>query len=307
MFKMALFEGGLHRADELEDLVDDLGGFLIQKNVTQIDITLIMAVPGEDYELIKEKAKELRGKIVEVPLAGSEITIVSPSLGKHHLPHPVCDISEYIRRNGAVTNVMGLARGVGQRINQITAVEKGMIEEADVAVYSLGNFSHCLEKKTHLFMDIEIPVVVLGGPEKFIAEGLDYYVGGIGRRSQRLRQKFDLDIFDIMVSEISKAVEKRRREIEEDPLVIEPIYLKKIIEENVEGIDKIVSPIPVVLNVDGIKVKMPLNQFIEKIKNIEFDGRKIEEYCNIYQSPYSGITILKIFTKSYFESIDKKS
>ena len=113
MFKMALFEGGLHRADELEYHVDNLGGFLIQKNVTQIYITLIISGPAEDYELVVKKAKDLRGKIVEVPLAGSEITIVAPSLGKHHLPHPVCDISEYIRRNGAVTNVMGLARGVG--------------------------------------------------------------------------------------------------------------------------------------------------------------------------------------------------
>ena len=302
---MALFEGGLHRADELEDLVDDIGGFLIQKNVTQIDITLIIAVPGEDYDLIVNKAKELRGKLVEVPLAGSEITIVAPSLGKHHLPHPVCDISEYIRRNGAVTNVMGLARGVGQRINQITAIEKGMIEEADIAVFSLGNFSRCLRKKTHLFLDIDIPVVLLGGPEQFNVEGLEYYVGGIGRRSQRLRQKFDLDIFNKMVNEISKAVEKRRREIEEDPLILEPMYLKKILEENVEGIDKIISPIPIVLNVDGVKVKMPLNQFKEKIKNVEFDGRKIEEYCNIYQSPYSKFTILKIYTKSYFDSLKK--
>ena len=302
---MALFEGGLHRADELEDLVDDIGGFLIQKNVTQIDITLIIAVPGEDYDLIVSKAKELRGKLVEVPLAGSEITIVAPSLGKHHLPHPVCDISEYIRRNGAVTNVMGLARGVGQRINQITAIEKGMIEEADIAVFSLGNFSRCLRKKTHLFLDIDIPVVLLGGPEQFNVEGLEYYVGGIGRRSQRLRQKFDLDIFNKMVNEISKAVEKRRREIEEDPLILEPMYLKKILEENVEGIDKIISPIPIVLNVDGVKVKMPLNQFKEKIKNVEFDGRKIEEYCNIYQSPYSKFTILKIYTKSYFDSLKK--
>lgn len=305
MFKMALFEGGLHRADELEDLVDDIGGFLIQKNVTQIDITLIIAVPGEDYDLIVSKAKELRGKLVEVPLAGSEITIVAPSLGKHHLPHPVCDISEYIRRNGAVTNVMGLARGVGQRINQITAIEKGMIEEADIAVFSLGNFSRCLRKKTHLFLDIDIPVVLLGGPEQFNVEGLEYYVGGIGRRSQRLRQKFDLDIFNKMVNESSKAVEKRRREIEEDPLILEPMYLKKILEENVEGIDKIISPIPIVLNVDGVKVKMPLNQFKEKIKNVEFDGRKIEEYCNIYQSPYSKFTILKIYTKSYFDSLKK--
>ena len=305
MFKMALFEGGLHRADELEDLVDDIGGFLIQKNVTQIDITLIIAVPGEDYDLIVSKAKELRGKLVEVPLAGSEITIVAPSLGKHHLPHPVCDISEYIRRNGAVTNVMGLARGVGQRINQITAIEKGMIEEADIAVFSLGNFSRCLRKKTHLFLDIDIPVVLLGGPEQFNVEGLEYYVGGIGRRSQRLRQKFDLDIFNKMVNEISKAVEKRRREIEEDPLILEPMYLKKILEENVEGIDKIISPIPIVLNVDGVKVKMPLNQFKEKNKNVEFDGRKIEEYCNIYQSPYSKFTILKIYTKSYFDSLKK--
>lgn len=302
---MALFEGGLHRADELEDLVDDIGGFLIQKNVTQIDITLIIAVPGEDYDLIVNKAKELRGKLVEVPLAGSEITIVAPSLGKHHLPHPVCDISEYIRRNGAVTNVMGLARGVGQRINQITAIEKGMIEEADIAVFSLGNFSRCLRKKTHLFLDIDIPVVLLGGPEQFNVEGLEYYVGGIGRRSQRLRQKYDLDLFNKMVDEISKAVENRRREIEEDPLILEPMYLKKILEENVEGIDKIISPIPIVLNVDGVKVKMPLNQFKEKIKNVEFDGRKIEEYCNIYQSPYSKFTILKIYTKSYFDSLKK--
>jgi len=138
MYKIMMFEGGVYKFNELKELVEDLGGFIIQELVMQTDTILHMAFPVEDEHEIRAKVKELGGKLIDLPLAGSEIMIVTPSMGKHHAVNPLCDIGEYLRRKGAITNIMGLARGVGKRIAQITAQERMIMEEFDAVVFVVG-------------------------------------------------------------------------------------------------------------------------------------------------------------------------
>ena len=114
MYETLTFTGGVHRSDEVRELIEDLGGFILQDTVQQMELVLNIAVPLEDVGKIEEKAKELLGKISIAPMAGSEIAIVSPTLARHHLPHAACDISEYLREYGAKDNMIGLARGDGK-------------------------------------------------------------------------------------------------------------------------------------------------------------------------------------------------
>ena len=58
--------------------------------------------------------------------------------------------------------MIGLARGAGKGIAQINKEEKDLIEEHDLAIFSLGSFDDCIRKKKFLFEDIDIPVIVTG-------------------------------------------------------------------------------------------------------------------------------------------------
>ena len=63
---------------------------------------MTMAIPEEERPVIEAKTRELGGKIVHVPLAGTEVAVVALTLGRHHMPHPTCDIAEQLRRLGAI-------------------------------------------------------------------------------------------------------------------------------------------------------------------------------------------------------------
>ena len=97
MYETLTFTGGVHKSEEFKELVEDLGGFILQDNILQMELVLSIAVPLEDVDKIERKADELLAKISVAPMAGSEIAIVSPTLARHHLPHAACDISEYLR------------------------------------------------------------------------------------------------------------------------------------------------------------------------------------------------------------------
>ena len=165
MYETLTFTGGIHKSEELKELIEDLGGFVLQSNILQMELVLNMAVPIDDVDIIKQKAKELLGELSVAPMAGSEIAIVSPTLARHHLPHAACDISEYLRRYGAKDNMVGLARGHGKGTAGISETEKALIEEHDIAIFALGSFKQCIIDKAYLYNDIDIPVIVTGAPE----------------------------------------------------------------------------------------------------------------------------------------------
>ena len=80
MYETLIFTGGVHKSEEIRELIEDLGGFILQDSVQQMELVLNMAVPLEDVDKIERKSKELLGIISVAPLAGSEIAIVSPTL-----------------------------------------------------------------------------------------------------------------------------------------------------------------------------------------------------------------------------------
>jgi len=118
------YKGGIYRHDEIMDLIEDLGGYVIQKHVLAQEVVLQALVPKDDIPLIASIARPLTGEIVPSPLVGTEIAVVTMSLEIHHLPHASCDVAEYIRRNGAKTNMVGLSRGFGKRIAQLNDEER---------------------------------------------------------------------------------------------------------------------------------------------------------------------------------------
>ena len=59
MYETLTFTGGVHRSDEVRELIEDLGGFILQDSVQQMELVLNIAVPLEDVGKVEEKAKEL--------------------------------------------------------------------------------------------------------------------------------------------------------------------------------------------------------------------------------------------------------
>src|SRR5208337_5332360 len=160
------YRGGVYRHNEIIDLIEDLGGYIVQKHMIAQEVVLQCFVPKDDVELIRAIGKPLAGEVTDSPLVGTEIAVVSMSLEIHHLPHPSCDIAEYVRRLGAKSNMVSLARGPGKRIASLNDEERDVINEHDIAVYLMGNFETCIEYKIPtLRRGIDVPIVLCGGPD----------------------------------------------------------------------------------------------------------------------------------------------
>ena len=300
MYETLTFTGGVHRSDEVRELIEDLGGFILQDSVQQMELVLNIAVPLEDVGKVEEKAKELLGKISIAPMAGSEIAIVSPTLARHHLPHAACDISEYLREYGAKDNMIGLARGDGKGTSGITEQEKSLIEEHDVAIFALGSFKNCIKEKAFLYDDIDIPVIVTGAPEIPVEElpGADAYVGDLGRIPRRLRRGPDIRALDKLVETTEKILNNRKKEMALDPPLVPAIVVKNAIENQIREIKDVISPAPVTSQLDGVRVKLNYDKYAEDIGNVVIDGKKLSELAEIKKSFMYDYILVKINTES---------
>jgi putative methanogenesis marker protein 7 len=300
MYETLTFTGGIHKSEELKELIEDLGGFILQSNILQMELVLNMAVPIDDVDIIKDKAKELLGEISVAPMAGSEIAIVSPTLARHHLPHAACDISEYLRRYGAKDNMVGLARGHGKGTAGISETEKALIEEHDIAVFALGSFENCIKEKAFLYDDIDIPVIVTGAPEIDVNElpGADAYVGGLGRIPRRLRRGPDIRALDNLVETIEQILSDKKREMTLDPPLVPSIVVKNAIENQIMEIKDVISPTPVTSQLNGVRVKLNYDTYAEDIGNVVIDGKKLSEIAEITKSKMYDYILVKINSES---------
>ncbi|MDD1767858.1 MAG: methanogenesis marker 7 protein [Methanomassiliicoccales archaeon] len=306
MYKVLMFDGGVYRINELYELVEDIGGFVIQKTQVQVQIIVTIVIPEEDLAVIEKKTQELGGKLTEVPLAGTEVAVVAPTLGRHHMPHPVCDIAEHLRRYGAITVVMGLARGKGRQTAQISADEKSTIEEYDAAVFVLGNFEDCITKeKVRLFENIEIPVIVACGPDIAQLPGCEALVTGVCRKVERMRRAEEIAKLEEIAEALGKIVEVRRRRVDEDPLFVHPAEMKQRIE-SLEAVQKSLRPAPIVLHLDGLRVKIPFEEWKDQLAGIDIFGHRLGDVSRISGARIGGSTIIKILTKSEVDARDSK-
>jgi putative methanogenesis marker protein 7 len=295
------YKGGIYQHDIVVDLIEDLGGYIVQKHILAQEVVLQCFVPREDIELIREISRPLFGEVTDSPLVGTEIAIVSMSLEIHHLPHPSCDIAEYVRRLGAKSNMVSLARGPGKRIAGLNDEERDVINEHDIAVYLMGNFETCIEYKIPtLRRGIEVPIVLCGGPDKEVLERIinppvEGYVGNVGRFMRRTKEADELAKLDEIIDEITRVLEKKREEIAKDPLSVYPARLMGLIREQVPEILDVTSPTPLTVQMEGLRVKLPYDTFAEKVKKVAIeDGITLGEVAEILPSRMRDYIVVKV-------------
>jgi putative methanogenesis marker protein 7 len=294
------YKGGIYRHDEIVDLIEDVGGYIIQKHFLAQEVVLQALVPKDDIELIRRISKPLMGDVIPAPLVGTEIAVISMSLEIHHLPHASCDIAEYIRRNGAKTNMVGLARGFGKRIAQMNDEERDVINEHDLALFMLGNFETCIRQKFPVLRrGIEIPVVVCGGPSKEILKKIidppvDGYVGNVGRFMHRTKESDEIEKLEEIDAEITRVLDIRRDEIAKDPLSVSPARLMDIIGEKIPDIADVTSPTPITVQIAGLRVKLPYDVYAEPIRKCEVEGGiKIGDVADVVPSRMRDYILVK--------------
>ncbi|MHA1130318.1 MAG: methanogenesis marker 7 protein [Candidatus Helarchaeota archaeon] len=295
-----VFEGGAHKHELLVELIEDLGGWVVQKKILAQEATITFTIPNTaDVPLIREKILELRGSLRDQPLLGTEIGIIAPTIARHHLPHLLCDIAEYMRRMGAKTNMIGLARGVGQRIAQISTREKYIIEEHDAAIFVFGNFEYCIrEHKWKLYQDITIPIVVTGGPDLESVPYADFYIGNIGRLPYRFRSLKELDKLREIGNAVSQCIKKTREILENDPPLLPSFAVKEEIERQLPEIHQVFSPTPIVPKVGALRIKLPFQQFQQKIGQIRIGDYLLKEIAEIKLSNFRDYTLVKLLSRS---------
>jgi len=296
------YKGGIYRHDIIIDLIDDLGGYVVQKHVLAQEVVLQSLVPQEDVELIRRIGKPLGGEVTEAPLVGTEIAVVSPSLEIHHLPHTSCDMAEYLRQAGAKTNMIGLSRGFGKRIANLNIEERDVINEHDCAVYLLGNFETCIEYKMDaLRRGITVPIILTGGPDterlKAITDPpVEGYVGSIGRIGHRMKkQEGEIDHLDTLVEEVSAVLNRRREEIARDPLSVSPPHLRTVLDEKMHISADSTHPTPITVQIAGLRVKVPYETYASEIRALEVDeGVKLSDVAEVLPSRMRNYICLKI-------------
>jgi putative methanogenesis marker protein 7 len=301
MLEPVMFTGGVYKHDLVMELVEDLGGYILQKNVTQSEVILLLLIPSEDMPALQNLAKELRGELTRAPLAGTEVVVVTPTLAIHHLPHTACDIAEYLRRNGAKSNMIGLARGVGREIAQINEYETALINEHDAAVFIFGNFAECIRQKESLYRNIVVPVVVTGGPE-IPKEEIPYafeYVPSVGRIAHRARKATEIGSLDKIIAAVGRALDKTRAELSKDPPTTSPPRVMDAVREQVPEVEYSYSPLPIALNLTGVRVKLPYEQFKERVKAVKFDeGVTLGEIAAVRPSRMKEYILVRILPAS---------
>jgi putative methanogenesis marker protein 7 len=258
-------------------------------------------VPREDINLIRAVARPLAGQVTEAPLVGTEIAVVSPSLEIHHLPHTSCDIAEYLRRSGAKTNMVGLARGFGKRIANLNDEERDVINEHDLAVYMLGNFEECIQHKFPVLRrGIHVPIVVTGAPDRetlmrIIDPPVEGYVGGIGRIMHRFKRPEELAKLDELVDEVSRVLDARRDVLAKDPLSVFPPRLMTIIEEEIPEVNFLTHPTPVTVQMEGLRVKLPYDSYAPEIRSLEVaEGVTVGDVAEVKPSRMRNYILIRV-------------
>lgn len=303
VYEPYVFNGGVYKHGQIIELLEDVGGYLVNKIVTITEVTMDMMIPEDDVPLIEELAKKLLGTLVKSPLTGVEIAVISPTLASHHLPHSACDIAEYLRHPGAKTTMIGLARGMGRRVSLNDDFERRLINEHDIALYCLGSFRDCIvNKKPRLFEGVEVPIVATGGPADLTAEevsGSDMYIGNLGRLSHRMRSTDEMSALDVMNEKVAVLVDEMRQNMSRDPPAVLPARAMKEIENQIPEVGKSLAPSPLVLKMSGVRVKLPYDLFHERVRNVEFDeGPKLGEIADISRSKMNDYILVQIKPKS---------
>jgi putative methanogenesis marker protein 7 len=149
-------------------------------------------------------------------------------------------------------------------------------------------------------------VVVTGGPSKeslqrIIDPPVEGYVGGIGRLMHRYRRPEELEKLEEMVAEVSRVLDVKRVEIAKDPLSVSPPRLMDVIQSEVEAIHEVTSPTPLTVQMTGLRVKLPYEEYAGIIRAVELEeGIRIGDVTEVLPSRMRNYILVRI--KPYSET-----
>ncbi|MHC1572726.1 MAG: methyl-coenzyme M reductase family protein [Methanosarcinales archaeon] len=280
------FRGAPYKYDWVTDLIEDVGGFIISIDMATTEVIMIFAVPKEEVSKVEEMIETVRGELMPAPLTGIEIIMVSPSYARHHAPVPHCNLIEGLREAGAKVNSLVMGRGVGLTISQMSEMERRTIEEHDIAIFMFGCFKHCVrEYKLKMIEKLKIPIVVTAYPELEVESSNITYVSGLSRMLMSFKKGDEKARLKRVMDAVLETAERLKSELEDDPPVLPPIYLKRVIEEEVGDLETCIAPFPVTLKSDGVRVKLPYERFAKDIMDIELvEGNTIGDVADVTPS-----------------------
>ena len=83
-----------------------------------------------------------------------------------------------------------------------------------------------------------------------------------------------------------------------DPPIVPSIVVKNAIENQVREIKDVISPTPVTSQLDGVRVKLNYDSYVDVISNVIIDGKKLSEIAEIKKSKMYDYILVKINTES---------
>lgn len=178
----------------------------------------------------------------------------------------------------------------------MNSYERDLINEHDLAIFVFGNFGACIrEKSSKLLSHIEVPVVAVGGPRVDEELPVEAYIDGFGRIAHRLRKKEEITQLQRVVDAVSEVLRGRREEMARDPLTVFPARARFEIYSQIEEARDILSPAPLTLQLDGVRVKLPYEEFAERIRAVRFEeGLSLGEVAHIRRSKMKDYILVKI-------------
>jgi putative methanogenesis marker protein 7 len=176
-----------------------------------------------------------------------------------------------------------------------------LINEHDAVVFIFGNFAECIRKKENLYRNISIPVIVTGGPT-IPPTDLPYafeYVPTVGRITHRAKKATEIGTLDRIIGAAGRALDKTRTEISKDPLTTSPPRVMDAVREQVPDVEYSFSPLPIALNLNGVRVKLSYEQYKDAVRAVKFDeGVTLGEIATVKPSRMKDYILVRILPMS---------
>ncbi len=98
---------------------------------------------------------------------------------------------------------------------------------------------------------------------------------------------------------VGRALDKTREAIAKDPLTTSPPRVMDAVREQVPEVEFSYSPLPIALNLTGVRVKLPYAGYRDKVAAVTFDeGVKLGEVATIRPSRMKDYILVRILPSS---------
>ena len=104
---------------------------------------------------------------------------------------------------------------------------------------------------------------------------------------------------DKIVESVGRALDRTRASIAKDPLTTSPPRVMDAVREQVPEVEYSYAPLPIALNLNGVRVKLPYNGYKDAVAAVKFDeGVRLGEIATIRPSQMKDYILVRILPSS---------